>query len=700
MNITDYIIDTSNSEAEAMKKIADRAASEHGSQAVDFVINNEQFSPDEAKEALIRLSQTKNPTKEDQPMIDVPGLRDISTPSQWYKGIENLGYGPAKIAAHLTTPVTEAVRSIPKYIAENVGENTSQTPPIDIAAEYNNPIGLPSSHAGAGLLMQDINNAFGIQNQPLAKISSKDYPKAAQFAENLTVPANVAGIGADVLMAKSIPTPNLPKVPVISLEAAADYIRSITKDNSLLKDLEKSGKIYDVARLVQAEPDKYLHQFRPNVVYENIMGKINPPEGSRLLGTGELARMNNLQNDLIETIPQSKYSIPTEELQAAALADLQSKGGLEAGQRLSAQKFIENNIPVQQPDINKMNKIRAVESASKDLAGVLKQPDELPNPNYISPEQTPGTSQSIPNEAKISKANELLDFIKKNYDPASPETESYMDYIRSINEKPIGYASEMRRLGNKMMEPAIPGEVSTDIGAKNLAGRSMERAARKAQEQAMAFMPSGGESTYQAQNKKISDLLNLRNLTEGGLAGAGGRTPYVPGSAGGTTGWVGSAAKAWDRYVKPTSQELLSGIANQAITNGVPAMKYSSAAANVTSEISRKSQLNNFKIPMSTEGASMNSDMVYEKVMNEMGPKAAEMVKNTRSSDELRSVLRFLNQQNPGIFEQSKYNNIDGYIDPAFKQKAINDIVGDKVSPAHVNADKMQMLLHEGKIQP
>lgn len=835
MNITDYIIDTSNNEPEAMKKIADRAAAEHGNQAVDFIINNQQFSPDEAKEALIRLSQTKNPTKEDQPLIDVPGLRDISTPSNIYKGIENLGYGPAKLAAHLTTPVTEAVRSIPKYIAENVGENTSQTPPIDMGAEYNDPIGLPSSHAGAGLLMQDINNAFGIKNQPLAKVSSKDYPKAAQFLENLTVPANVAGMGADVAMAHAIPTPSLPKVPVISLEAAADYVRSITKDNSLLKDLEKSGKIYDVARLVQTEPEKYLHQFRPNMVYENIMGKINPPEGSRLLGTGELARMNNLQNDLIETIPQNKYSIPAEELQKSAIADLQSKGGLEAGQKISAQKFIENNIPVIQPDADKLNRIRSSQLAQGELANlnseipgnrlalenelqsrkakliqaVSEQPDLVNNPKFreelqwlsqlpvvedgvsVYPKQryitegsiknpasdftsnlpggenVPFTSiqeydptvsktggvvnqrlmdiaggtqkepRMIPNEAKsqaigsaieetqrinqeirelsnnpvslvnnkeliskIDRRNQLLAIIKENFDPTAPSAESYMDYIRSINEKPIGYASDVRRLGNKLMEPAIPGEVSTDIGAKNLAGRSMERAARKAQEQAMAYMPPGGESTYQAQNKKISDLLNLRNLTEGGLAGAGGRAPYVPGSAGGTTGWVGSAAKAWDRYVKPSSQELLSGLANQAITNGTPAMKYSSVAANVTSEISKKSQLNNFKIPMSTEGAAMNSDMVYEKVMNEMGSKAAEMVRNTRSPEELRSVLRFLNQQNPSVFEQSKYNNIDGYIDPAFKQKAINDIVGDKVSPAHINADKMQLLLHEGKIQP
>lgn len=823
MDNVDFIINNSQSEDEAIARLTKHAKDLHGKENVDALI---MAAPDKDsfKETVVRLARGKNPTKEDQPLIDVPGLRDISTPSQWYAGIENLGYGPAKIAAHLITPITEAVRSIPKYIAENVGENTSQTPPIDIAAEYANPIGLPSSHAGAGLLMQDINNAFGIKNQPFAKVSSKDYPKAAQFLENLTVPANIAGMATDIGMAHAIPTPNIPKVPVISLEAAADYVRSITKDNSLLKDLEKSGKIYDVARMVQAEPEKYLHQFRPNMVYENIMGKINPPEGSRLLGTGELAKMNNYQNDLIETIPREKYSIPAEELQKSAIADLQAKGGLEAGQKASAQKFIENNIPVMKPDAEKLKRIRSSQSAQEELSNLNREipghrislenelqsrkaqliqaasehPDLVNNPKFreelqwlsqlevsdpsqsnvftqksrvIGSRDSTGlmnTERSVPvrrpdnmagslsnpnmydilngeqkqprmiqNEAKsqaigsaieetqkinqqikdlsnnpvslvnnkeliskIDRRNQLTGFIRDNFDPSMPNAEAYMDYIRSINEKPIGYASEIRRLGNKLMEPAIPGEVSTDIGAKNLAGRSMETAARKAQEQAMAFMPTGGESTYLAQNKKISDLLNLRNLTEGGLAGAGGRSPYIPGSAGGTTGWVGSAAKAWDRYVKPTAQETLSGIANQAITNGVPAMKYTSAAANVMNEFSQKSQLNNFKIPMNTENAAMNSDMVFKKVLNEFGPKEAEMVKNTRSPEELRSVLRFLNQQNPGIFEQSKYNNIDGYIDPAFKQKAINDIVGDNKTPAHISAEKMQVLLHEGKIQP
>lgn len=667
MNVTDYIIDTSKDENEAMKKIADRAAAEHGKESVDYIVNNEQMSPDEAKTALINLSQTKNPTKESGAIGEI------------YKGMEYLGYGPAKLAAHVITPITEAVRSVPKYIAENVGENTSQTPPINTAAEYENPVGLPSSRAGTSLLMQDINNALGIKNQPIAKITSKDYPKAASFAENLTVPANIAGIATDVGMAKAIPTPNIPKLPSLSLEAAADYVRSITKDNSLLGDLEKSGKIYDIARMVQAEPEKYLHQFRPNKVYESIMGKVNPPEGSRLIGTGELAQMNRYQNDLIETIPRDVYSVPAEELQRSAVADLQSKGGLEAGQRSSAQGFVEKNIPISQPDINKMNKIRLAENAASQILEIRSNPNILGDP------------------ISVSKLSELEGVFKENYDPTMPTTEHYMDYIRQQNEMPIGQASELRRLGNKMMEPAIPGEVSTDIGAKNLAGRSIEKAARNAQEQAMGFMPPGEQSTYSAQNKKISDLLNLRNLMEGNLANAGGRSPYIPSGAGGTTGWAGAAAKAWDRYVKPTSQEMGSSLVNQVSGIAPGVTRYSSAASNIVNDLSSRTQLSNFQIPLNTSEIMNNPEIVYKKVSVEFGEKEADMLRMSSTPEQLRANLRLLQQQNPRVFSQTKYNNIDGYIDPAFKQQAINDIVKDKGSPSH-NALRMETLLHDGRI--
>jgi hypothetical protein len=103
------------------------------------------------------------------------------------------------------------------------------------------------------------------------------------------------------------------------------------------------------------------------------------------------------------------------------------------------------------------------------------------------------------------------------------------------------------------------------------------------------------------------------------------------------------------------------------------------------------------KLPMSAKSAMQDPEMIYSKISRDFGPQAAEMFRNARSEDEVRAIFRMLSQQNPSKFEQTKYDNIDGHIDPRSKQMAIRDIVGDKTSPAHVSADRMQLLLHEGK---
>ena len=71
----------------------------------------------------------------------------------------------ASIADKVATPITETVRAPFKYIAENVGENTSQTPPIDTIAPYRQ--WGPSNRVGLGPLLTDISNAMGIKQTPL-----------------------------------------------------------------------------------------------------------------------------------------------------------------------------------------------------------------------------------------------------------------------------------------------------------------------------------------------------------------------------------------------------------------------------------------------------------------------------------------------------------------------------------------------------
>lgn len=790
MDEVDFIIDNSKSEDEAIANIIRHARAIHGDATVDSYIDS-SATEDEAKTKLVLLARKPRITKESQPLVDFPGLRDLTTPDQIYGGLKTATV-VAKPLSFMTTPITEAVRAIPKWIAQNVGENTSQTPPIDTAAEYKSV--LPSDRAGLGLLTRDMANAFGIQSQPQVNIESQDYPKMAEFLTQLTDPTNIAGAVADTMVGAKLPVGQMAKNAPITIEAAADYLRSIARDRGLLGDLEKSGRIYELAKMVQTEPEKYLRQFRPKKIYSQIMGDVNPPEGSRLLGNGELSRMNNYQNDLIETIPQDVYSIPREELQASALAELGKNDGLEYGQRTGAEQVIRNNIPVMQPDPVKIAQLNNYTQKLKQLQDFKNSTSpKIPNPMYredlqwlsglpvvddlsgnsIFPKQrmmnettitaprpeytpinptealgSPGTVTGFEPSGKVIspdspvnivntesimntvsdpinslKNQKLLDIaqgkqlapqyvenldrsntigslsqeIDQLRDPSLSSVEDYMSMMRARNEEPIGYASKLRRLGNKLMEPAVPGEVSTDVASKNLAGRAIERAARNAQEQAMGFMPNTDKIIYDAQNRKISNLLNMRDLTQGNLTNSGVNLP-APGGMTGKTGLIAELGKGIDRYVKPTIQPIISDISNTPnILVQRPQLQLQSASQSAGEFMVNKNGVNLYKIPRSTEELLKNPAMVKAKVEREFGAEMANAIVNAKTKEELSSLMINLTQLNPNAFEQDAYGRFDGQIvNPILKQKAAEQIINNEASPLE-GAKKMQLLMNGNK---
>lgn len=118
--------------------------------------------------------------------------------------IDNLGMelmsGLAPIAKGvdvIATPFTEAIRAPFKYIAENVGENTSQTPDVNTLAAYESL--KPSDRIGLGLLAKDINNAMGIKTYPMMSEETKDSisqyaPNLANIAHTLSDPSEMMGL--------------------------------------------------------------------------------------------------------------------------------------------------------------------------------------------------------------------------------------------------------------------------------------------------------------------------------------------------------------------------------------------------------------------------------------------------------------------------------------------------------------------------
>ena len=309
-----------------------------------------------------------------------------------YEGLENLSV-LGKPAAHILTPISEVARAGVREIGTMAGNTDWDTPSIDPLAEWKTKDLKPSDRAGFSNLMRDITVAAGGKNEPLVNISSKDYPKAAEFAKNLTVPANIAGIGADVMAGKTIAdvTPDVVYKKGVSLDAAKSYIRSIAKDKALLSDLEKSGKINEIAEMVANNPEKYMHQFKPNAMYEQLMGPIeqytDPDTGKigwrRSQSQGDINRLLNEQSKIVDKIPTSHYSADRIELQKQALSELKKNKRLTADQMLSAENIIKKEIPVLEPSqekIDRIKKLGELSSKYKDIRDSV--PDNIPNPNY------------------------------------------------------------------------------------------------------------------------------------------------------------------------------------------------------------------------------------------------------------------------------------------------------------------------------
>lgn len=607
-----------------------------------------------------------------------------------YEGFKNLG-ALAKPMTMVTTPITETARGLIREVGSMTGTRDWDTPPIDPLAEFKTGDLLPSDRASTSLLYKDAMKAMGIETQPVAKISSKDYPRAAKFLTQLTDPSVAAGIGTDVMIGKGVSAmaPEAIHRTGISKDAALSYLRSTSKNPQLLQELEQSGKIHELANMVASEPEKYLHQFKPNTVYQQIMGPIE--KGRRDIGAGELAKITELQNQMIEEIPRDVYSIPREELQKASLSKL-DKMVLEAGQKESAANIIKKNISVMQPDQSKIDKIKLQNEKALQLKEVISsEPDYIKNPEFIDEHLTPSQKPEILNTEKVNKIRSIKSQIDELFDPSAQSQENYVEMIRQRNEEPIGFASDMRRLGNKLMEPAVPGEVSTDVQAKNLAGRAIESASRDAQSQAMSFMPQESIDIYDYQNKKISNLMNMRDLMQGNLKSRdyiGLPTENLMGR----TGLGGFIEKNYGRYVRPTASEANVAIKNIADTAREQFMGKINPYATVAMKRGIVENLSNYQIPRDANEILKNPQIAIAKIAQVTNDKnlissVTEALEN--HPEKLDALMPALTMQFPNIFEADPYQRVNGKIlDPIIREKAKSDIMAS----GKTNTEKMMLI--------
>ena len=187
--------------------------------------------------------------------------------------IDNLGMelmsGLAPIAKGvdvIATPFTEAIRAPFKYIAENVGENTSQTPDVNTLAAYESL--KPSDRIGLGLLAKDINNAMGIKTYPMMSEETKDSisqyaPNIANIAHTLSDPSEIAGLVGEGGVAKAAtmgsragkiankvinPLPTVIEAGKNLITAPAQIVEDVTKIGSRLAMKPNPSEIASTVR--------------------------------------------------------------------------------------------------------------------------------------------------------------------------------------------------------------------------------------------------------------------------------------------------------------------------------------------------------------------------------------------------------------------------------------------------------------------
>lgn len=714
-DVVKYITENSTDE-NVLDNLTNYAVSVHGK---DKVINTlEKADDDTFEDAVYHLATTPKQNLEDNPYIQ--GL---------YQGVKNLSLGPAKVAAHVATPVLEAARMPLKYIAENVGSNTSQTPPINAYAEFTEPgtgygLGYPSSRATTANILTDLSNAMGIKQEPLAKVNIPEFPQASEFLTQMTNPVNPASVGLDIALGgKGIMgvadklNKNLVMRPLMSLETAADYVRSLAKNKAQLLELEKSGKIYDIANMVRNDPDRFLRPFRPNKVYEDLVGKIDPTNATRNLESGLIHQANELQNQRILSLPDDAYPIEKSQLNMDALSEI-GKQKLLKSQKASASRIINEEIPNMTPNPEKIDRIKKIGELSaqyKDIrdnvADMIEDIVETP-PNqrnkYVSSSEFSGGEKPAPrmkqNQEKITKLAEIEQQMKDlgAEDPHGSSIESYYDMLRQRDTMTPSEISDLRKRGNILMTPPSLGENPLDVAYRNAAGRAIEKAAHNAQDFVMAYDPNTSWkdiAKYNNTNKEISNMMTLRDLFEGNLVADNyGGLEYAPSSATGKTGGISMITKASGRFIKP----VLGPMANSTYNTGVGMINNNQSYANVSRatgmNMIKNPTIEEYKLPRSYDEMKNEIPLVTQKLTQVMGPEAAQMAVNQMMSSpqEFFDKLPLIENQMPGLFRYDRYRRVNGRIfDPTLRTLAEKEILDSPMS----NTEKMikqSMLLKNG----
>lgn len=505
----------------------------------------------------------------------------------------------------------------------------------------------------SGSLTADISEA-GYGNEPLLDnvlpdIIKQEFPKASSVVESIT-PNTVADIAVSGVYGSQLPGVSrsaLAQSEVKSSDLAKKaLIRGSERDIKYVGDLQRSGKLDTLANKVIQDKNIMNNLGNPDRMVEYLQG----------IKTEVTDNATGIRSK--KTLAPGKLDIVGEKL-STAINDIDKKLS-SLGQRFDTNSFTDEIVDE-----------------------VMKESEKIGSGSSFDPEKI---KLEVQKYTKSIKPKTLSD-IDKNRRP-------YSDLV-TLKRGAADKVFDMKQAGfSNVDNPTFAEQVAQKIWSK-------------ADNEINKIADSVGDYNVIKMNNEFSDYQKIRelyankdiavkhiptlieNLLPMGAIGLGA------GLTSGSTA-VGLLAAGGYPMARSAASSLSENIPSMALglrQNAInPALRAVSRINPVTASGAMM-----LPIPMSTERAAQDPEMVYAKILRDFGPQQAELFKTARSVDQVRALFRTLHQQNPGSFEQSKYNSIDGYVDPAFKQQAASDIAKDKGSPA-VNADRMERLLHDGYI--
>lgn len=335
----------------------------------------------------------------------------------------------------------------------------------------------------------------------------------------------------------------------------------------------------------------------------------------------------------------------------------------------------------------------------------------------------------ISNQGKLSsllkQRQGLTDFWEKNFDtslldvkvngiPVTSQVDAYKEMIKNRGMLPSGFATDLRKQANKLIDDAKLTAVSNPVEAGSLheAGLALHRAAAKAEMDIASQYLSPSEIDQFMQAKRQQELgIAARDLMDKNRLVKGNAGAYIP---------VGSLdRRPWREGLAvipeiggPVSANALDFLVDKTIPL---ASKAGSVAYPLSQmqpqqkDVSRIPQsvktdfIVQYEIPRNVQEILSQKDLVMAKIQSEVqDPQILMMAQQMldglqRNPETVKPVLGQMANMMPQVFVKDKYNRFDGIVPMDMRPVAIEDIKQSDVSPA-IKAQKINLLHNRGQL--